>query len=52
MRITMDHDGNVRSAGTQGSHCLSSLAAANGLVDVPAGTTLPADTIVKVMRWE
>ena len=35
VRVTVDSAGRIRSAGAQGSHCLSSLAAANGLVDVP-----------------
>ena len=52
MRIKMDEAANVRSAGLQGSHMLSSLATANGLVDVPPRTTLTAGTAVPVMRWE
>jgi molybdopterin molybdotransferase len=51
VRVVVDEQGNVRSAGAQGSHILSSLAPANGLVDVPPGTTLPARTGVKVIRW-
>ncbi len=52
MRVTVDHEGRVRSAGTQTSHCLSSLAVANGLVDVPPNTTLAAGATVAVMRWD
>jgi len=52
MRVTTDRAGKVRSAGIQGSHLLSSMAAADGLVDVPPRTTLPAGTIVRVLRWE
>jgi len=52
MRVTIDHEGKVRSAGVQASHCLGSLAVANGLVDVPASTTLAPGTIVNVLRWE
>ena len=52
MRVKVDPAGKVRSAGIQASHVLSSLAAANGLVDVPANTTLPAGTAVSVLRWE
>jgi len=52
MRIKMDEAANVRSAGLRGSHMLSSLATANGLVDVPPRTTLTAGTAVPVMRWE
>ena len=52
MRVVVDASGHVRSAGTQASHIMSSLAIANGLLDVPANTTLPAGTVVRVMRWE
>ena len=52
MRVALDREGKVRSAGTQASHILSSLALAQGLVDVPAQTTLPAGTSVQVLRWE
>ena len=52
MRVTVDHSGQVSSAGVQGSHVLSSLARANGLVRVPPETLLPAGTSVNVMRWE
>jgi len=51
MRVTVDGDGTVRSAGFQGSHVLSSLAKANGLVDVPPQSTLAAGTAVAVLRW-
>ena len=52
MRVKVDPVGNVRSAGVQASHVLSSLAAANGLVDVPANTTFTAGTTVPVLRWD
>jgi molybdopterin molybdotransferase len=52
MRVKIDGAGNVRSAGTQASHILSSLAEANGLVDVPPGKTLPMGETVSVLRWE
>jgi molybdopterin molybdotransferase len=51
-RVAMDHAGAVRSAGVQASHALSSMAAANGLVDVASGTTLEAGTAVRVLRWD
>jgi molybdopterin molybdotransferase len=51
-RVTVDASGRVASAGPQGSHIMSSLAAANGLVDVPPKTTLAADALVQVLRWE
>jgi len=52
MRVKVDRDGNVLSAGIQASHVLSSLATANGLVDVPPDVTLPAGKKVNVMRWD
>jgi molybdopterin molybdotransferase len=51
-RVTVDASGRVASAGPQGSHIMSSLAAANGLVDVPPRTTLAGDALVPVLRWE
>ena len=52
MRVTVDAAGRVRSAGVQASHVLSSLAAADGLVDVPACSALAPGSPVQVMRWE
>jgi molybdopterin molybdotransferase len=52
MRVIVDQAGQVRSAGVQASHALSSLARANGLVNVPPETLLPSGASVKVMRWE
>jgi molybdopterin molybdotransferase len=52
MRVKLDPAGQVRSAGTQASHILSSMAAANGLVDVPANATLAAGAVVPVLRWD
>lgn len=52
MRVTIDAAGNVSSAGLQASHALSSLAAANGLVDIPPRTTLRAGATVQVLTWE
>ncbi|HEY2952280.1 MAG TPA: gephyrin-like molybdotransferase Glp [Verrucomicrobiae bacterium] len=52
MRVRVDPEGQVRSAGTQASHLLSSLAAAQGLVDVPPNTTLAAGAAVRVLRWD
>ena len=51
VRVIVDGAGAVRSAGIQGSHILSSLARANGLVDVPPHSTLSAGASVKVLRW-
>lgn len=52
IRISLDSEGFVRLAGTQASHILSALAAANGLLDVPPKTTWAAGTTVQVLRWE
>ncbi len=52
MRVRLDAQGNVYSAGLQASHVLSALAAANGLVEVPPQTTLPASTPVAVLSLE
>ena len=52
VRVRVDADGRVRSAGLQASHCLSSLAAANALLDLPPHADLPVETTVRVLRWE
>jgi molybdopterin molybdotransferase len=52
MRVALDAKANARSAGTQASHFLSSLAAAEGMIDVPPKTNFPAGTTVQVLRWE
>jgi len=52
MRVKVDAKGLAHSAGAQASHMLASLAAADGLVDVPAKTTLAAGTKVQVLRWD
>jgi molybdopterin molybdotransferase len=51
-RVLVDADGNTRSAGAQASHTLASLAAANGLVDVPPKTNLPAGASVTILQWD
>lgn len=50
VRVRVDDEGRVHSAGTQASHMLHSLASANGLVDVPPETTLAAGATVRVLR--
>ena len=50
IRVRVDGAGKVFSAGTQASHILSSMAAANALVEVPANTTLPTGAAVTVLR--
>jgi molybdopterin molybdotransferase len=52
MRVKVDSSGKVWSTGIQASHVLSSVATANGLLDVPANTTFAAGTAVTVLRWE
>jgi molybdopterin molybdotransferase len=52
LRVTVDPAGMVRSAGLQASHVMSSAAAANGLVEVPANSTLAAESTVSVLRWD
>ena len=52
LRVKVDEMGTIRSAGLQASHALSSLAAANGLVELPPRTTWLTGTTVQVMRWE
>jgi len=52
MRVIVDAAGKVRSTGLQASHALGSLAAANGLVDMPGHATLAAGTAVTVLRWD
>lgn len=52
MRVCVESTGKARLSGTQASHMLSSLAAANGLVDVPPGKTLEAGATVQVWRLD
>jgi molybdopterin biosynthesis enzyme len=51
VRVTLDPEGQVHSAGTQASHLLRSLAAANGLVDVPPNASLERGVPVPVLTW-
>lgn len=52
MRVHVNSAGEVSSAGMQEAHRLRSLAAANGLVDVPPHCSLPVGRSVRVLRWE
>jgi molybdopterin molybdotransferase len=52
MRVRVDAEGKVSSAGLQQSHVLSSLAQANGLVDVPPRTSMAAGSVARVLVWE
>ena len=51
MRVRVDGNGHVSQAGLQASHALGSLAAANGLVDVPAGGVIKQGATVRVLRF-
>jgi molybdopterin molybdotransferase len=51
VRVILDARGWVRSAGSQASHILTSMACASGVVDVPPATTWPTGTLVAVLRW-
>ncbi|HXU75525.1 MAG TPA: gephyrin-like molybdotransferase Glp [Methylomirabilota bacterium] len=52
LRVRVEPDGRVFSAGVQASHALSSLGSANGLLDLPPDATLAAGSPVKVSRWD
>jgi molybdopterin molybdotransferase len=52
IRVRVDADGVARSAGTQASHRLGSLANANALVDVPPQTTLPTGALVSALAFD
>lgn len=52
IRVRVDNHARVWSAGTQASHILSSLAEANGLVDVPPRTSFPSGVQVNVLSLE
>jgi molybdopterin molybdotransferase len=52
VRVRVDPAGRVRLAGTQASHVLTSLAAADGLVDLPPASTCAVGSQVEVMRWD
>ena len=52
VRVRMDGAGKVHSSGTQASHMLSSLAGANGLVDIPPKSSLAEGEKVEVWKWE
>jgi molybdopterin molybdotransferase len=52
MRVRISFDGKCHSAGIQASHILTSLAVADGLVDIPPRTTLAAGTTVEVLHWD
>jgi len=51
IRVRVDADGKLWSAGTQASHMLSSLGAANALLELAPQVTLPTGANVTVLRW-
>ena len=51
IRVTSDADGRIRPSGPQGSHRLASLAAADGLVDLPPESTVAAGSVARVLGW-
>lgn len=52
MRVKLNADGMVWPCARQGSHMMSSLAGANGLIDVPPGMRLATGCPVSVFRWD
>ena len=52
LRVRLADDGRIYSAGLQASHALSSLAEANGLVDLASGHIVRAGETVPVLRWD
>jgi molybdopterin molybdotransferase len=51
MRVRVDAGGNAWPVGLQASHAVASLAAANALVDVPAGTVIERGAEVRALRF-
>ncbi|MFO1476126.1 MAG: gephyrin-like molybdotransferase Glp [Verrucomicrobiota bacterium] len=52
MRVRLEPDGRVQSAGRQASHALHALAKSNGLIDVPPASTLAQGASVQVLLME
>lgn len=52
VRVVVDATGFVHSAGPQASHMLSSLACANGLLDMPPKTVLDKGAAAQVLQWD
>ncbi len=51
IRITKDADGRIRPSGPQASHRLASLAAADGLAEIPGKTRIPAGSTARILTW-
>jgi molybdopterin molybdotransferase len=52
LRVRVDAAGIVSGSGLQASHALSSLAVANGLLELPPRVVLPAGAAVRVIRLD
>ncbi|MBA4148953.1 MAG: molybdopterin molybdotransferase MoeA [Verrucomicrobia bacterium] len=52
VRVAVDEEANAHPTGIQASHILSSLAKADGLVDVPPRTEFRQGSAVRVIRWD
>jgi molybdopterin molybdotransferase len=52
VRVKVDQNGMVRASGPQASHRLGSLAAANGMIDVPPGGRWETGRRVQVLRLD
>jgi len=52
LRVQFTAEGEVKSAGTQASHILSSLAKAEGLLDLRPNSSIEAGALVPVLVWE
>ena len=50
-RVCTDAGGRIRPSGPQGSHRMASLAAADGLVDLPPGSRIEAGAPARVLCW-
>jgi molybdopterin molybdotransferase len=51
VRVCTDAEGRIRPSGPQGSHRMASLAAADGLVDLPPGIRIEAGAPARVVCW-
>jgi molybdopterin molybdotransferase len=51
IRIVAESDGRIRPSGAQGSHRLASLAAADGLAEIPGKTRAAAGSPARVITW-
>jgi molybdopterin molybdotransferase len=52
IRVKVDENDKVWSAGVQASHILSASSAASGLVDLPPDGALAEGSTVQILRWD